>query len=282
MASPFTNFIAPSMLPNICDARFSSSRFSCASSSVYAPERTPASIDICLPGIASRVKRAPTSATRSEPFATTRNCTRVMTRKMTVPTTTSPCTTNSPKAFTISPASAFARMPRVVETLRPRRNSVVMRSSVGKLDTSRAFFANSATRRTISDAAMFTAISGSRSRPGTGMMSIPTIIVTITARTTSGRRPSSRSGRAASDWNMFIIVGPRALCSAMGVPRPKRGPGALRTSSLRRASRRVGHPADQAALPRWPRMETAFRSRARSLRARAFVTARARYCFARG
>ena len=38
---------------------------------------------ICLPGIASSVKRAPTSATRSEPFAITMNCTIVMIRKTT-------------------------------------------------------------------------------------------------------------------------------------------------------------------------------------------------------
>jgi hypothetical protein len=37
------------------------------------PERSSASIAICLPGMASSVKRAPTSATRSPPLAITTN-----------------------------------------------------------------------------------------------------------------------------------------------------------------------------------------------------------------
>jgi hypothetical protein len=37
------------------------------------PARSSASIDICLPGIASRVNRAATSATRSDPFEMTTN-----------------------------------------------------------------------------------------------------------------------------------------------------------------------------------------------------------------
>ncbi|RYZ12665.1 MAG: hypothetical protein EOO24_02595, partial [Comamonadaceae bacterium] len=40
------------------------------------------SIDICLPGIASSEKRAPTSATRSEPFVITTNCTIVRIRNL--------------------------------------------------------------------------------------------------------------------------------------------------------------------------------------------------------
>ncbi len=42
---------------------------------------------ICLPGRASSVKRAATSATRSAPFATTRSWTSVMMAKTTAPTT---------------------------------------------------------------------------------------------------------------------------------------------------------------------------------------------------
>ena len=47
-------------------------------------------IAICLPGMASRVKRAPTSATRSAPLAMTRNWTMVRMRKTTAPTTKLP------------------------------------------------------------------------------------------------------------------------------------------------------------------------------------------------
>ncbi|MNU10016.1 hypothetical protein D3C72_2569340 [compost metagenome] len=52
---------------------------------------------ICLPGMASREKRALTSATRSEPLVITRNWTMVMMRKMTIPTTRLPPTTKLPK-----------------------------------------------------------------------------------------------------------------------------------------------------------------------------------------
>ena len=61
---------------------------------------------ICLPGMASSVNRAATSATRSAPLVMTMNCTRVMIRKMTAPTTKLPCTTNLPNARMTSPASA--------------------------------------------------------------------------------------------------------------------------------------------------------------------------------
>ena len=63
-------------------------------------------MDICLPGMASRVKRADTSDTRSAPLATTTSCKRVMIRKITRPTTRFPFTTKLPKAWITSPASA--------------------------------------------------------------------------------------------------------------------------------------------------------------------------------
>jgi hypothetical protein len=53
---------------------------------------------ICLPGIASRVNRAPTSATRPAPFVITTNwiTTRIM--KITSPMTSEPPTTKCPNA----------------------------------------------------------------------------------------------------------------------------------------------------------------------------------------
>ena len=73
MASPLTNFIAPSIEPKSCDSRLRSARRRRASSRSKAPARRSASMLICLPGMASRVNRAATSATRSAPLATTRN-----------------------------------------------------------------------------------------------------------------------------------------------------------------------------------------------------------------
>jgi hypothetical protein len=73
MASPLTNFIAPSMAPCIWDSCSRCLRFTLALSLSSTPARTSASMLICFPGSASSVKRAPTSATRSAPFVTTRN-----------------------------------------------------------------------------------------------------------------------------------------------------------------------------------------------------------------
>ncbi len=50
------------------------------------PERSSASMAICLPGIASSVKRAATSATRSLPLAMTTNWMIVRIAKMMAPT----------------------------------------------------------------------------------------------------------------------------------------------------------------------------------------------------
>ena len=59
---------------------------------------------ICLPGMASRVKRAPTSATRPAPLVMTTNCTTVRITKITSPTTSEPAMTMWPKASITLPA----------------------------------------------------------------------------------------------------------------------------------------------------------------------------------
>ena len=109
MASPFTNFIAPSRLP--CSLLSSSSvrRRSRASSLPISPDRRSLSIDNCLPGIASRLNRAATSATRSAPFEMTMNCTTVMIRKTTSPTIRLPPATISPNCWMMCPPSAVVR-----------------------------------------------------------------------------------------------------------------------------------------------------------------------------
>ncbi len=59
---------------------------------------------ICLPGIASRVKRAPTSATRPAPLVMTTNWMTTRIRKITRPMTSEPPTTKWPNAAMTSPA----------------------------------------------------------------------------------------------------------------------------------------------------------------------------------
>ena len=96
-----------------------------------------ASIDICLPGIASRVKRAATSETRSAPLEITTNWTMVMMRKMTAPTT------KLPNVLMMVPAALgscapLSRMQRVVVTLRARRKRVVKSSIDGNVENASA------------------------------------------------------------------------------------------------------------------------------------------------
>ena len=93
MASPFTNFIAPSMAPKNWFSFSRLARRCLASIGSISPARNSASIDIWRPGSASSVKRAATSATRSEPLVMTTNCTVVMMRNTTNPTTTEPAVT---------------------------------------------------------------------------------------------------------------------------------------------------------------------------------------------
>ena len=104
---------------------------------LMAPDDRSASIAICLPGIASRVKRAATSATRPAPLVTTTKLMTVRMRKTTRPTRTLPSTTKRPNASTTEPAEPcpsppWSRMRRVVATLRLRRSSVAMSTNAGK------------------------------------------------------------------------------------------------------------------------------------------------------
>jgi hypothetical protein len=57
-----------------------------ASFSSMRPAERSASIAICLPGIASRAKRAPTSAMRPAPFVMTMKLMPMSSRKITIPT----------------------------------------------------------------------------------------------------------------------------------------------------------------------------------------------------
>ena len=96
-----------------------------------------ASIAICLPGMASSVKRAPTSAMRSAPFVTT---TKLMTTRMAntiSPTAKLPPIRKCPNDSITCPAAAAPVWPsssttRVEATLSERRSKVVSRITAGK------------------------------------------------------------------------------------------------------------------------------------------------------
>ena len=139
MASPLTNLEAPSIAPKKSASRAISERRFLASSSVIRPVFRSASIAICLPGMASRVKRAATSATRPAPLVITVSWITIRIRKITRPTTTLPPTTKLPNAFTTWPASPCSRISRVTEMLIASRKSVVSSSRLGKTEKSSAF-----------------------------------------------------------------------------------------------------------------------------------------------
>jgi hypothetical protein len=89
VASPFTYFTAPSMEPKKLDSSCILSRRLFASASVIAPVFRSASIAICLPGIASKVNLAVTSATLSEPLLITINWIRIKIMNIITPITIS-------------------------------------------------------------------------------------------------------------------------------------------------------------------------------------------------
>ena len=114
-----------------------------------APVFKSASIAICFPGIASNVKRAVTSDTRSEPLLITINCIRIRTINTIAPITRLPPPTKPPKVSTTFPGSPVDKINRVEETFNEIRNMVVNNNSVGKNDISSTSFANNALKRII-------------------------------------------------------------------------------------------------------------------------------------
>ncbi len=101
------------------------------------PALRSASIAICLPGMASSVKRAPTSAMRSAPLVTTTKLITTKIRNTITPTAKLPPTTKVPKASITLPAAPVPWCPsisttRVEATLSASRIRVVSSSTVGK------------------------------------------------------------------------------------------------------------------------------------------------------
>ena len=89
---------------------------------------------ICFPGIPSREKRAATSATLSDPFVITMNCTTVTIEKITKPTARLSPMTNWPNVVIILPASASTKISRLVLIDKARRNNVVINKTEGNVE----------------------------------------------------------------------------------------------------------------------------------------------------
>ncbi len=130
---------------------------------------------ICLPGIASSVNRAPTSATRPAPLVMTTNWMTSRIEKTISPTISDPPTTKWPNVSMTLPAKPSSSTRRVALTLRASRNSVITRITAGNAAKSRGRRTNIAVIRTSSATVMFSAISRSSSIEGSGTTSITTM-----------------------------------------------------------------------------------------------------------
>ena len=195
MASPCTNFDAPSMAPKKSASRSRFLRRLRAVSASMAPEERSASTAICLPGMASRVKRAATSATRPAPLVITMKLITAMMRNITRPTSTLPSTTKRPKASTTEPAAPApsapcSRISRVVATFSDRRSSVATSTNAGNALNSRASSMKRAVRKTPTERAMLKESSRSSSAGGSGRTIISTMPMIPRGTSRSRRRLS--------------------------------------------------------------------------------------------
>ena len=176
MASPRTNFAAPSMEPKkLLSASRSRRRVRASFSSIRPAERS-ASTAICLPGMASRLKRAETSAMRPEPLVMTMKFTMIRMPKTMIPITKLPPMTKLPKASITWPAASgpscpLARMSRVEARLRASRSIVAISNTVGKELKSSGRLMNNTVIRISTEKAMEIASEMSSIQLGIGRMS---------------------------------------------------------------------------------------------------------------
>ena len=167
---------------------------------------------ICLPGIASRLKRAATSAIRPDPLVMTMKFTTSKIANKINPMTTSPPIKKPPNAATTCPAAVapscpWLRISRVVATFSDRRSNVVSSSRVGKLVKSSGRRRNSDTISTSTDAVIDSARPRSSSTVGNGMINTanrnttpsasPTSVPGAYRRSSAFTWPSSLSNQAA-------------------------------------------------------------------------------------
>jgi len=211
IASPLTNFAEPSMAPkNWLSSSSILRRVRACVSSIRPAERS-ASIAICLPGMASRLKRAPTSAMRPEPLVMTTKFTITRIANTMMPMTKFPPMTNLPKASITWPAAEGPSCPslrirRVDAMLSPRRSMVAISSTVGNELKSSGFSMNSTVISTRTEKVMLMARHRSSSQVGIGMISI-TRMPTMPSARASSPRFSAFNIAAAGACAAFAMIG---------------------------------------------------------------------------
>jgi hypothetical protein len=169
---------------------------------------------ICLPGMASRVNRAATSATRPAPLVMTTNWMTMRITKMISPTTIDPPTTKWPNDSMTWPANPCSSTSRVALTLSASRNIVAMSSREGKIEKSSGRVTYMLTSRISTAPVMLTAMSRSRSTVGSGTMSMTTMNTIAAGTPIWPRRVDFTQDPMREEWT---VLG-RGWCVAVLAP----------------------------------------------------------------
>ncbi len=171
----------------------SSLRRSLATFSSIRPADRSASIAICLPGMASRWKRAATSAMRPEPLVMTTKFTITRIANTMMPMTKLPPITKLPKASMTWPAASVPSWPRdrisrVEARLSESRSMVEISSTVGNAENSSGAWMNSDVIRIRIDSVIEIARNRSRMTGGKGRISTTRMVRMPNASAMSPRR----------------------------------------------------------------------------------------------
>ena len=195
-------------------------RFLADASSIRPAERS-ASIAICLPGMASRWKRAATSAMRPEPLVMTTKFTITRIVNTMIPITKLPLITKLPKASMTCPAASVpswpcARISRVEARLSANRSMVAISSTVGNDENSSGVWMNSAVIRISTEMMIEIASARSSSNGGRGRISTTRMVSTPIASARSPRlKKAPMSPRPGSLMPLTPVVG-AAVISLIG------------------------------------------------------------------
>ncbi|MNN32727.1 hypothetical protein D3C81_1464580 [compost metagenome] len=174
-----------------------------------------ASMAICLPGMASSMKRAPTSAIRPAPFVITMKLMITRIRNTARPTAKLPPTRKWPNASITLPAASPPSWPcisttRVEATLSDRRSSVVNSRIAGKAAKSSGFWVNMLTSSTMIDRAMLKVKNRSRANGGSGRIIIDRMMMISSGPASSRACPPARRPEPFSHTVSAFIGIPRA------------------------------------------------------------------------
>jgi hypothetical protein len=181
------------MAPKKPDSSSKALRRRRASFSSIMPALRSASIAICLPGMASKWKRAATSAIRPEPLVMTTKFTITRMVNTMMPMTKLPLITKLPNAWMTWPAAEVPSWPcanisRVEARLSANRSMVEINNTVGKAENSSGVWMNKLVIRIRTEKVMETASAKSRRSGGSGRMRMTRIVIMPTASPISLRR----------------------------------------------------------------------------------------------